>query len=133
MNNKIAFYGAGNVGATAAHWLANMEIGDCVLFDIFGQVAAGKALETFQRLIRQFPDSLYAQKAKENVIKCQLSLAGHELEVGIFYYKSKQYRAAISRLKTLLKYYPDVGGIHYQALQFLDLSEAALRRQAVAG
>jgi malate dehydrogenase len=48
MKDKIAFYGAGNVGATAAHWLANMEIGDCVLFDIFGQVAAGKALDLFE-------------------------------------------------------------------------------------
>jgi len=48
MQNKIAFYGAGNVGATAAHWLANMEVGDCVLFDIFGQVAAGKALDLYE-------------------------------------------------------------------------------------
>ena len=48
MRNKIAFYGAGNVGATAAHWLAQMEIGDCVLFDIFGQVAAGKALDLYE-------------------------------------------------------------------------------------
>jgi malate dehydrogenase len=48
MRNKIAFYGAGNVGATAAHWLSGMEIGDCVLFDIFGQVAAGKALDLWE-------------------------------------------------------------------------------------
>jgi malate dehydrogenase len=48
MPNKIAFYGAGNVGATAAHWIAQMEIGDCVLFDIFGQVAAGKALDLYE-------------------------------------------------------------------------------------
>jgi malate dehydrogenase len=48
MRNKIAFYGAGNVGATAAHWLAEMEIGDCVLFDIFGQAAAGKALDLWE-------------------------------------------------------------------------------------
>jgi malate dehydrogenase len=48
MQNKIAFYGAGNVGATAAHWIAQMEIGDCVLFDIFGQVAAGKALDLYE-------------------------------------------------------------------------------------
>jgi malate dehydrogenase len=48
MLNKIAFYGAGNVGATAAHWLAQMEVGDCVLFDIFGQVAAGKALDLYE-------------------------------------------------------------------------------------
>jgi len=48
MRDKIAFYGAGNVGATAAHWLADMELGDCVLFDIFGQVAAGKALDLYE-------------------------------------------------------------------------------------
>jgi len=48
MRNKIAFYGAGNVGATAAHWLADKEVGDCVLFDIFGQVAAGKALDLYE-------------------------------------------------------------------------------------
>lgn len=48
MLNKIAFYGAGNVGATAAHWLAEMEVGDCVLFDIFGEVAAGKALDLYE-------------------------------------------------------------------------------------
>jgi malate dehydrogenase len=46
--NKIALYGAGNVGATTAHWLANMELGDLVMFDIFGQVAAGKALDLYE-------------------------------------------------------------------------------------
>ena len=48
MQNKIAFYGAGNVGATAAHWIANKELGDCVLFDIFGDVAEGKALDLYE-------------------------------------------------------------------------------------
>jgi len=97
------------------------------------QVSARKALMTFTRLIKQFPDSLYAQKAKENVIKCQKSLAGHELEVGIFYYKSKHYRAAINRFTTVVTDYPDVGRIHHQALQFLDLSEQALRSESSEG
>lgn len=48
MRNKIAFYGAGNVGATTAHWLAEKGIGDCYLFDIFGEVAAGKALDMYE-------------------------------------------------------------------------------------
>jgi malate dehydrogenase len=48
MQNKIAFYGAGNVGATAAHWIAGMELGDCVLFDIYGQIASGKALDLYE-------------------------------------------------------------------------------------
>lgn len=45
MRNKIALYGAGNVGATTAHWLAQRELGDLVMFDNAGQVAAGKALD----------------------------------------------------------------------------------------
>lgn len=48
MRNKVALYGAGNVGATTAHWLAQMEIADLVLFDIFGQIGAGKALDLFE-------------------------------------------------------------------------------------
>lgn len=48
MRNKIALYGAGNVGATTAHWLATEELGDIVLFDIFGQTAAGKALDLYE-------------------------------------------------------------------------------------
>ena len=31
---KITVVGAGNVGATAAHWLAAKELGDVVLVDI---------------------------------------------------------------------------------------------------
>lgn len=48
MRNKIALYGAGNVGATTGHWLANKEVGDIVMFDIFGQTAAGKALDLYE-------------------------------------------------------------------------------------
>ena len=48
MRKKVALYGAGNVGATTAHWLAQMEIADLVLFDIFGQIGAGKALDLYE-------------------------------------------------------------------------------------
>ena len=100
----------------------------------FGQVdtidrdqgAAKRALDTFLRLTKQFPDSIYAQKAKENIVECQRSLAGHALEIGLFYYKSKHYEAAIDRFESVLKNYPDVGRLHYQALQFIALSKEAL-------
>lgn len=48
MKHKIALYGAGNVGATIAHWLAQKELGDIVLFDINESMAAGKALDLMQ-------------------------------------------------------------------------------------
>src|SRR5258708_5660729 len=43
--NKITVVGAGNVGATAAHWLAAKELGDVVLVDIIEGVPQGKALD----------------------------------------------------------------------------------------
>ena len=43
--NKIALIGAGNIGGTLAHLIGLKELGDVVLFDVFGGVAAGKALD----------------------------------------------------------------------------------------
>src|SRR6476646_6941333 len=42
---KITVVGAGNVGATAAHWLAAKELGDVVLVDIVEGVPQGKGLD----------------------------------------------------------------------------------------
>ena len=47
---KISIIGAGNVGATTAHWCAASELGDVVLLDIPATegMPAGKALDLFQ-------------------------------------------------------------------------------------
>jgi malate dehydrogenase len=45
---KIVLIGAGNVGGTMAHIIGLRELGDVVLFDVFGGVAAGKALDIMQ-------------------------------------------------------------------------------------
>ncbi len=49
---KITIIGAGNVGATTAHWCAAMELGDIVLVDIpaTGDMPRGKALDLMQAL-----------------------------------------------------------------------------------
>lgn len=46
--NKIAIIGAGNVGATCAHWIAAKELGDIVLLDVADGIAQGKALDLMQ-------------------------------------------------------------------------------------
>jgi malate dehydrogenase len=46
--NKIALVGAGNIGGTLAHLAGLRELGDVVMFDVFGGVAAGKALDIMQ-------------------------------------------------------------------------------------
>ncbi|NCA12449.1 malate dehydrogenase, partial [bacterium] len=47
---RISIIGAGNVGATTAHWCAAGELGDVVLLDIPATegMPAGKALDLFQ-------------------------------------------------------------------------------------
>lgn len=45
---KITVVGAGNVGATCAHWAAARELGDVVLVDIVEGVPQGKALDLMQ-------------------------------------------------------------------------------------
>jgi malate dehydrogenase len=50
MRNKISIIGAGFVGATTAHWLAEKEIGDVVLLDIPATetMPKGKALDLLE-------------------------------------------------------------------------------------
>ncbi|OGP73043.1 MAG: malate dehydrogenase [Deltaproteobacteria bacterium RBG_13_58_19] len=45
---KITVVGAGNVGATCAHWAAARELGDVVLVDIVEGMPQGKALDLMQ-------------------------------------------------------------------------------------
>ncbi|MBK8315711.1 MAG: malate dehydrogenase [Acidobacteria bacterium] len=45
---KITVVGAGNVGATTAHWLVSKELGDVVLVDIVEGMPQGKALDLAQ-------------------------------------------------------------------------------------
>lgn len=48
MRNKITIVGAGNVGATAAHWAASRRLGDVVLLDVVEGIPQGKALDLLQ-------------------------------------------------------------------------------------
>jgi malate dehydrogenase len=45
---KLSIIGAGFVGATAAHWAAEKELGDVVLMDILEGIPQGKALDLFE-------------------------------------------------------------------------------------
>jgi malate dehydrogenase len=50
MRKKVSIVGAGNVGATAAHWIASKELADVVLIDIMEGVPQGKALDLLQAM-----------------------------------------------------------------------------------
>ena len=89
------------------------------------QNAARNALETFRRLQKQFPDDQYARTAEDHITACIKSLVGHEYTVGVFYYKTKHYEAALNRFMTVLSKYPDVG-YHQQSLEYIAKCETKI-------
>ena len=109
------------------------QIGQCWFVQMEGvdrdQTPAQKALENFDRLIRNFPDSPYAVKAAEDRITCLKNLAGNEFYVGKFYYKKKHYKAALVRFRAVISDYPDVG-IHQKALKYIARCERAMAAAA---
>jgi NAD-dependent malate dehydrogenase len=50
MRKKVTIVGAGNVGATTAHWIAAKELADVVLLDVAEGVPQGKALDLLQAM-----------------------------------------------------------------------------------
>jgi len=108
------------------------QIGMCY-YDRIGtpdrdQTSARKALETFQRLIKQFPKDQYARRSEENISKCNKSLAGSTYEIAIFYYKAKHFKAALHRFMSIISDYPDVG-YHRQALEYIARCETSIAKE----
>jgi malate dehydrogenase len=57
MRKKITIVGSGNVGATAAHWIAAKELADVVLIDIVEGVPQGKGLDLLEAMPIEKRDS----------------------------------------------------------------------------
>jgi len=57
MRKKISIVGAGNVGATAAHWIASKELADVVLVDIVEGIPQGKGLDLLEAMPIEKRDS----------------------------------------------------------------------------
>jgi malate dehydrogenase len=74
MRNKITVVGSGNVGATAAHWIAAKELGDVVLIDIIEGVPQGKGLDLLEAMPIEKRDSYvkgtndYADTANSDIV-----------------------------------------------------------------
>jgi malate dehydrogenase len=74
MRNKISIVGSGNVGATAAHWMAAKELGDIVLIDIIDGVPQGKGLDLLEAMPIEKRDSYvlgtqdYADTANSDIV-----------------------------------------------------------------
>jgi len=91
--------------------LARFRIGLCYYHQIHSpdrdQEPMQKALNTFQNLVAEAPQSLYAQKSEPYIVELKKSLAEREYYIGYFYFKKGSYNASIARLESLLSTYPD--------------------------
>jgi outer membrane protein assembly factor BamD len=76
------------------------------------------AIQYLANLVETYPDSKYSTMARARITEAQNNLAGHEFYVGEFYYKRKDYRAAINRFMGIITYYPD-SGYHQRAYNYI--------------
>ena len=109
------------------------QIGMCY-YDQIGtpdrdQTSARKALETFQRLIKQFPQDQYSRRSEEKISKCLKSIVANTYGIGLFYYKTKHFKAALQRFTSIISDYPDIG-YHQQALEYIAKCEASIAKEA---
>src|ERR1700720_2346319 len=74
MRKKVSIVGSGNVGATAAHWIASKELADVVLIDIVEGIPQGKALDLLEAMPIEKRDSHvlgtndYADTANSDIV-----------------------------------------------------------------
>ena len=80
-----------------------------------------KALESFEKLRKDFPGSRYDSSALQKIQDCHDLLAQTHLFVGQFYYRRGSYLAAAHRFDQIMKLYPDKS-VAPDALYFLALS-----------
>jgi outer membrane protein assembly factor BamD len=99
------------------------------------QTYAQKAKLEFERLIALFPDNEYSKQARRHLRSCLINLAHFEVYTGNFYYRQKNYRAALQRYLFALKSYPDVGQ-YYEAINKISICNmkiAEMEKEKPAG
>jgi outer membrane protein assembly factor BamD len=102
------------------------------------QTYAVKAQDAARKLIEQFPDSPYADVAKQQLREIQENLAKGDHMVGDFYFDRKNFRASKGRYTHITERYPDyseMDEVRFRRAQSLEKSEntdeAAIDYQAI--
>ena len=96
-----------------------------------GAGGARKAMEEFQRLLRDYPRNPFREAAKLKIKQCRDLMAEYEYLVGRFYFKKGSYRAAIGRFRGILKDFPEYRRIP-EVLYLIGISYKRLGQQEEA-
>jgi len=89
------------------------------------QKASKESFEAFKELVDRFPDSRYANDARQRMNYIVSSLAQYEVHVARYYYKRGAYLAAVNRAQVAISDYREVPAVE-EALYILYKSYDAL-------
>ena len=68
---------------------------------------ARRAMEAMEKLLREYPGSLYEADARAEIKECREHLAWYEMYVGQHYYRQTAYLAALHRFERVITQYAD--------------------------
>lgn len=75
-----------------------------------------QAREEFERVIKRYKNSPYANMARRKLRESLVNMAEHELYVGNFYFRGEKYQAAMDRYLYIIDHFPDLGQ-YYEAIE----------------
>lgn len=75
-----------------------------------------QAREEFDRVIKRYKNSPYANMARRKLRESLVNMAEHELYVGNFYFRGEKYQAAMDRYLYIIDHFPDLGQ-YYEAIE----------------
>lgn len=84
-----------------------------------------KAVDAMGEVIRKYPESEYAEDAKQKMELARDQIAGKEMQVGRYYLERRQYLAAVNRFKHVVQNYQTTNHVE-EALHRLTESYLAL-------
>ncbi len=91
--------------------------------------AARQAFDDFSELVRRFPDSKYAEDARQRMVYLKNLLAQHEVHVADYYMRRGAYVAAANRARFVVENYqgspavPEALAIMAKAYKLMDLDD----------
>ena len=93
-------------------------------FDREQKHALGASIE-FAKLVVEYPDNEYSEKARRYYRKCLLNRSKFEMYTGNFYFNQKKYLAALQRYTYAIENFPDVGQYH-EALEKISMCKVKM-------
>lgn len=84
------------------------------------QSTTKKAMDAYEQLLQRYPESRYAETAKNRVRTSRDLLAANEMTVGRYYLKEKNYLAAINRFRVVVSDYQTTPQVEEALLRLVE-------------